>query len=259
MTDQINAIEATGLDVTMDGTPVLHDVCLTVAAGQTVALLGGNGSGKTTLLRTILGLLTHQAGQVYLFGEPLAVFRDWGRVGYVPQHGGVQVGNATINELVTSGRLPHRRWFHPLTKDDKTAVADALDMVNLTELSGQPVAHLSGGQRQRALIARALATRPDLVVLDEPLAGLDTDTQDSLAAVLLRLKLAGTAVLVVLHELGPLEPLLDSCTVLKAGRVIYTGALQSGIADAGHPHAHDDPGSPPPLLAPSPLAVKDAL
>jgi len=252
MNHDMNTIEANNLDVALDGAPVLRDVSLSLKKGQTVALLGGNGSGKTTLLRAVLGLVPHQAGQIRLFGEPIGEFRQWARIGYVPQHGGVQVGNATIGELVTSGRLPHRRWFRPLGMDDKMAVADALAMVNLTELARQPVAHLSGGQRQRTLIARALATRPDLVVLDEPLAGLDTATQDSLADILERLKQAGTAVLVVLHELGPLEPLLDTCTVLKSGQVIYSGALQSGIADISHPHAHDTPDEPTILMAPTP-------
>jgi len=233
------AVDARSLDVDLDGVPVLRDVDLLVDVGQTVAVLGGNGSGKTTLLRTVLGLVAHHGGQVRLFDQPLAEFRTWGRIGYVPQHGAVLVGNATIGELVASGRLPRRRWFHPMTSDDKAAVADALVTVNLTELARQPMGHLSGGQRQRALIARALATRPDLVVLDEPLAGLDTATQDGLADVLGRLKAAGVAVLVVLHELGPLEPLLDRCTVLKEGRVIYDGPLSSGPNAPDHSHAHD--------------------
>jgi len=252
-TNQPPAVDARGLCVDLDGAPVLREVDLAVAAGQTVAVLGGNGSGKTTLLRTVLGLTPHHAGQVRLFDQPLADFRTWGRIGYVPQHGAVQVGNATIGELVASGRLARRRWFHPMTSDDKAAITDALTMVNLIDLARQPMGHLSGGQRQRALIARALATRPDLVVLDEPLAGLDTATQDGLAAVLARLKAAGTAVLVVLHELGPLEPLLDQCTVLKQGRVIYDGPLQSGPLADDHPHAHDNIPAPGPAWPSGPI------
>lgn len=239
MTTNPAAISAIGLNVDLDGNPVLREVNLRVDVAQTVAVLGGNGSGKTTLLRAVLGLTPRLGGQVHLFGQPLEQFRQWGRVGYVPQHGGVQVGNATIAELVTSGRLARRRWFHPLTPDDKAGVEDALAMVDLTAIAAHPMARLSGGQRQRALIARALATRPDLVVLDEPLAGLDTATQDGLTAVLERLQSAGTAVLVVLHELGPFEALINTCTVLKGGQVIYTGPLQSGGPGGEHAHAHD--------------------
>ena len=240
------AIAASALSVALSGQPVLDGVDLTVNPGQAVAVLGGNGSGKTTLLRALLGHVPLTRGAVELFGEPLAHFRDWRRVGYMPQRGAVQVGVATVDEIVASGRLPHRRAFAPLGADDRAAIEDALATVHLTDLRRRPMSRLSGGQRQRALIARALATRPDLVILDEPLAGLDTDTQEGLAEVLGRLKANGTAVLIVLHELGPLEPMLDSCTVLAAGRVIYDGPLQSGPSAGDHHHAHDPaaPGTP---------------
>jgi len=234
------AIAARCLDVSLAGRATLHEVSLTVGAGQAVAVLGGNGSGKTTLLRAILGLVPLSGGEVELFGHPLDGFRDWRRLGYMPQRAAVQVGVATVGEVVTAGRLSHRRVFRSLGAEDRAAIADALETVHLTDLQRKPMSMLSGGQRQRALIARALASRPELVVLDEPLAGLDTDTQEGLAEVLGRLKAAGTAVLVVLHELGPLESILDECTVLSGGRVIYTGPLQSAVSSLGdHHHAHD--------------------
>jgi len=245
MSDSEKAIvSATGLDVALGGQPVLHGVSLTVSRGQAVAVLGGNGSGKTTLMRAVLGLAPHQGGQVELFGQPSQSFHEWWRIGYMPQRGAVQVGSATVDEIVTSGRLSHRRVFTRLGADDKLAIDDALAMVRLTELRRRPMAKLSGGQRQRALIARALASRPELVILDEPLAGLDTDTQEGLAEVLEGLKAAGTAVLIVLHELGPLEPMLDRCVVLSTGHVIYDGPLQSGPGAGDHHHAHDDTAPP---------------
>jgi len=230
------AVSVVDLTVAIGQTVVLQDINLNVDSGQTVVLLGGNGSGKTTLLRGILGLLPHQAGQVRLFGQPLADFRQWVRIGYVPQHGAVNIGAATIEEIVASGRLPHRRPFHGLNHNDRQAISGALSTVHLSHLANQPMGNLSGGQRQRALIARALATQPDLVILDEPMAGLDTASQDDLAEVLQVLKANGKAILIVLHELGPMEPLLDSCTVLKSGQVIYTGPLQSGQTSSGHHH-----------------------
>ena len=238
-------VVAHDVHVSLDGVPVLNGVDLAVRAGEVVALLGGNGAGKTTLLRAVLGLVPLTAGEVKLFGQAPAQFRDWGAIGYVPQRGSVQIGTATVGELVASGRLPHRRVFRPLRAEDKTAIADALAMVGLTGLSRQPVANLSGGQRQRALIARALATRPRLIVLDEPLAGLDTTTQDSLADVLAGL--AGTSILVVLHELGPLEPLLSRGVVLKQGEVIYDGPLSSAPGASAHDtgHEHGQPAAGP--------------
>ena len=239
-------ISATALDVALQGQPVLHAVNLTVDAGQAVAVLGGNGSGKTTLMRAVLGLVPLTGGTVELFGQPLTGFHEWARLGYMPQRGAVQVGVATVGEVVESGRLAHRRAFSRLGADDKAAIADALEMVQLASLRRTPMSRLSGGQRQRALIARALATRPDLVILDEPLAGLDTATQEGLAEVLGRLKSGGTSVLIVLHELGPLEPILDRCTVLAGGAVIYDGPLQSGPPAGDHPHAHDTVHPPTP-------------
>jgi len=243
-----NAVEATGLEVSLDGTAVLHGVDLVVSERETVALLGGNGSGKTTTLRAVLGLIPRQAGQVSLFGTPLDDFHAWARIGYVPQHGAVQVGNATIWELVASGRLPHRHLFRPLSTDDKNAIDDALTMVALTDLARKPMSTLSGGQRQRALIARALSNRPDLIVLDEPLAGLDTVSQDDLTDVLERLKSAGLAILVVLHELGPFQPMIDRGVVLRQGVVIHDGPLQAADGALAHEHAHhhdDHPAQQP--------------
>jgi len=245
MTD---VIEATGAEVTLDGTEVLHGVNLHVAERETVALLGGNGSGKTTTLRAVLGLVPIQAGQVRLFGTDLADFHAWARIGYVPQHGAVQVGSATIWELVASGRLPHRRLFRPLGADDNAAISNALTMVTLADLARQPMSRLSGGQRQRALIARALANRPDLIVLDEPLAGLDTASQDGLTEVLERLKVAGLTILVVLHELGPFEPLIDRGVVLQQGAVIYDGPLEAADDGPTHEHTHQHSTAPAPRL-----------
>jgi len=256
MTDPETPVVAChNLDVALDGFPILHDITTHVGAGQTVALLGGNGSGKTTLLRTLLGLTPISGGVASLFGTPVGSFHEWARVGYVPQRAQFQVATANVTEVVASGRLAHQRWFHPLRAADKQAIADALDVVNMTGLATHRVAHLSGGQRQRTLIARALATRPDLMVLDEPLAGLDMDTQAGLADVLARLHARGTTILIVLHELGPLESLLDRCVVLQTGRVIYDGALQSAPGAPPDEHHHDEDALLVPGVVPQPTII----
>lgn len=222
-------IDAEGVNTWLGDQHVLHDINLRVAAGEVVALLGGNGSGKTTLLRTLLGLVPHQSGTIELFGTPLASFRDWSRIGYVPQRGRLQVPNATVNEVVTLGRLAHRRLFLLPGGADRAAVAEALGRVGLEGLGGRPITQLSGGQQQRALIARALAGEADLLVLDEPFAALDLRTQTSLARLLGRLHdEAGLTVIVVLHELGAMEPMIKRSVVLQLGAVIHDGPLASG-------------------------------
>lgn len=220
MPDAVDLLAADGLFVTRDGLPILRDVGLHVAAGEAVAVLGGNGSGKSTLIRTLVGLIPHQAGSVELFGTPLADFHDWARVGYVPQHSALNVTNATVREIVSSGRLAHRKPFQWLGAEDRTAVADALHLVELSDRARWPFAKLSGGQKQRALIARALATQPDLLIMDEPFAGVDLHSQDGLAALLDRLRAAGLGFAVVLHEVGPMAGVLDRFVTLCDGRLV---------------------------------------
>lgn len=231
--------------VALQGNPVLRGVHIRVQPRETVALLGGNGSGKTTLVRTLLGLQPRAGGEVDLFGTPLGRFREWSRIGYVPQRGSASATGATVREVVGSGRLSRRRWFLPPSGADRDAVRRALEQVDLTPLAGREYTRMSGGQQQRALIARALVSEPELLVLDEPLAGLDMRTQDSLAALLGELKAQGLGVLVVLHELGPLEPLIDRSVVLRAGEVIHDGPLRSG-APGRDDHHHDGDPEPSP-------------
>lgn len=222
-------LHAEGLYVSLGGLPVLRNVGVSVAAGEAVALLGGNGSGKSTLIRTVMGLVPHQEGTVELFGEPLEQFRTWERIGYVPQHSAVAVANATVREIVASGRLAHHRPFQWLRRGDHAAIDHALDLVGLSGRSGWPFSTLSGGQKQRALIARALATQPDLLVMDEPLAGVDLHSQGGLAELLGRLADDGLALLVVLHEIGPMESVLHRSITLCDGRLV----------DPEHPGAHE--------------------
>jgi zinc transport system ATP-binding protein len=258
-----------GHDVTVSrgGRRILHGVDLEVPGGQTVALLGANGSGKSTLVKTVVGLIPLDAGRIELFGAPLAAFRDWQRVGYVPQRTTAAAGvPATVGEVVASGLLSPRGWMRRRTRGDRGAVREALATVGMLERIGDPVASLSGGQQQRVLIARALARRPDLLIMDEPMAGVDLVSQQAFADTLADLSAHGTTILLVLHELGPLAPLIDRTVVLRAGVVRYDGApIEHGEPDPGHgheapdhvhvhPHAapYDAPGTPecPPGHAP---------
>jgi zinc transport system ATP-binding protein len=225
-----------------DGREILHDVSLDVPAGEVVAILGANGSGKSTLIRAVLGLVPVSRGGIDLFGVPQRRFRDWARVGYVPQRLGAGSGvPATVGEVVGSGRLARRGIFRPAGAADRAAVREALTDVGLLDRIGDPVATLSGGQQQRTLIARALAGRPDLLVLDEPTAGVDAASQDAFAAALGRFAGGGGTILLVAHELGPLQPLIDRAVVVHEGRIAYEGAPPEPAghhAEPGHDHVH---------------------
>lgn len=230
MADNTLLLDARGLYVSLGGLPILRDVGIQVHAGEAVAILGGNGSGKTTTLRAVLGLIPFQQGSVKMFSTDLAKFHDWDRVGYVPQHSSLNVSNATVKEIVSSGRLSHHRIFQWLTKEDRVHVNRALELVGLADRARWPFQDLSGGQKQRALIARALSSEPELLIMDEPLAGVDLHSQAGLAQLLGELRADGLGMAVVLHEQGPMADVLDRWVTLCDGRIVATESSH-GAAD----------------------------
>ena len=204
---------------------VLQGVSLAVGAGEFVALAGPNGSGKSTLLRILLGLRGPDAGTVELFGRAPAELTERWRLGYVPQRAVVPEHlPATVEEVVAAGCLSRRGWRRGLTAGDRVDVAHALESVRLTERAGDPLRELSGGQQQRVLIAKALVSRPDLLVLDEPVAGVDTESQGQFRDALVHLvEDHGSGVLLVSHELGAVAADLDRVLVLRHGRIVFDG------------------------------------
>jgi zinc transport system ATP-binding protein len=237
LTQPDSVISTESLLVELGGLPILREISIKVGRGELTALMGGNGSGKTTLVRALLGLTPHQGGQVELFGTPAAQFQDWQRIGYVPQRGSVNIKQATVVEVVATGRLSTRRPFAPSSPKDRARIAAALSAVGLIDYAKRPFTQLSGGQQQRVLIARALACEVDLLVLDEPFAGVDLGVQESLATLIGELNSAGTTVLVVLHETGALGPLLTNSIVLREGRVVHVGAPPES---SDHYHEHPE-------------------
>jgi zinc transport system ATP-binding protein len=224
--------------VTLGGREVLHGVTFTLQPAEFVTLLGANGSGKSTLVKTLLGLLPLSHGQLRLFGTPLRAFREWPRLGYVPQRTSSETGvPATVREVVMSGRTPRLSRWRGLRPVDRAAVDDALGAVGLAHRAADPVATLSGGQQQRVLIARALAVEPEALVLDEPTAGVDTDSQDAFSSTLALLKDKGVAVLLVSHHVGALARLVDRVVVMAEGQTSYDGPVPpAGMPDDDHHH-----------------------
>jgi zinc transport system ATP-binding protein len=239
------AVEVADLSVDLGGRPVLRCVDLQVRQGEVVAVLGTNGSGKSTLIRTIVGLLPAARGEVRLFGTPVPRFRQWRRVGYVPQRitaaGGVP---ATVYEVVSSGLLSKRRLFGRLGSTGKQSIEEALEVVDMVDRRKDAVAELSGGQQQRVLIARALVSDPELLVLDEPTAGVDLASQEIFADAIRERVTRGTTVLMVSHDLGPMDALIDRSVVMRRGRIVYDGPPHASQTHAHvhHVHADDESG-----------------
>lgn len=210
---------------------VVSRVDLLVHPGEVLALLGPNGSGKSTLVRGILGLTQQQGGEVRLLGTPRERFHEHTRIGYVPQRHSLSAAvRATVREIVAVGRLPHRPWWRPASREDRSVVADAIAAVGLADRADEEVATLSGGQQRRVLIARALAGRPDLLVMDEPTAGVDHASQSALAEVLRRLAADGTSMLVVTHELDALYDIVTRIVCMDAGHVHFDGTTAEYVA-----------------------------
>ncbi len=229
---------------------VVSGIDLDLHRGEVVALLGPNGSGKSTLVRGILGLTTQQGGRVELFGTPRERFTDHTRIGYVPQRHSLSASvRATVTEIVEVGRLPHRPWWRPASSEDRVLVRRAIEDVGLADRAGEEVASLSGGQQRRVLIARALAGQPEVLVMDEPTAGVDHASQEALAGVLRRLVDRGTSMLVVTHELAALEAVVSRVVCLDAGHVDFDGSAAAYAAHlaghgAGSDHHHPDDVTP---------------
>jgi zinc transport system ATP-binding protein len=228
--------------------PILGAATLSVWPGEVVAVLGPNGSGKSTLVRGVLGLNDHLGGEVRLFGQPQADFDDRARLGYVPQRHTLSASvRATVAEIVAVGRLSHRRWWKPIvgTAEDAAIVARALEVVGLADRADADVSTLSGGQQRRVLIARALASEPEVLLMDEPTAGVDAANQEVLSGVLARLAKGGTTMIVVTHELEAIADIVTRIVLVQAGRIAFDGTPTDFTARAGdlehlHSHHHDD-------------------
>lgn len=223
-----------------DDRTVVRDLNLTIHRGEVVALLGTNGAGKSTLVRGLLGLAEVQSGTIELFD---GASHARSRVGYVPQRqtpsGPVP---ATVTEIVMTGRLAGRRFFIRPSRADRQAVASAIEVVGLTRHASSAVTELSGGQHRRALIARALTSGPELLVLDEPTAGVDASQQHAFVRTLTRLAAEGVTMLIVTHEIGPMVPLITRVLVLEQGRLSYDGPIRPEHTGGhgGHHHHADD-------------------
>jgi ABC-type Mn2+/Zn2+ transport system ATPase subunit len=264
------AVAAEGLAVGWDGRPVVEGLDLSLPAGASLAVVGTNGSGKSTLIRTLVGLQPPVAGRLTVLGAaPGARPR---RIGYVGQfHPTAFLLPVRARDVVAMGRFARLRHFGRPGPDDRRLVGEAMERMDVAHLAGRALRDLSGGQQQRVHIARALAARPDLLVLDEPASGLDVAARVRLAGVLAEERARGAAVVVATHDLR--DALAADQALLLAGRVVAVGPasttvtretamatfgllldelppgapvpVESTHSHCDHDHAHGHAGGPP--------------
>ncbi|MEX2555980.1 MAG: metal ABC transporter ATP-binding protein [Actinomycetota bacterium] len=212
-------LEVRGIEFAFESGRVLNRVSLSVRAGDFLVLLGPNGSGKSTLVKVALGLLEPEGGAATLFGFPARDARAREKVGYVPQRAAISSRvPATVAEVVLTGRV-HGSPFGVFRRADREAAAKALDRVGLAHLAGRRIGELSGGEQQRVLIARALVSDPRLIVLDEPTAGVDKESQSRFAEILRDLNASGVTIMMVAHDVGAVGPSLTRVVALHQGHL----------------------------------------
>jgi ABC-type Mn2+/Zn2+ transport system ATPase subunit len=193
--------------------PAVQNLNIELRCGCCVGLLGPNGAGKSTLLKAIAGLVTVQSGKIELHGHEPRRARS---IAYLPQRGVIDWDfPITVRGMVAMGRFPSLGGWKSFTKNDTAIVTEALAVTHLTALSGRQINTLSGGQQQRAFLARAYAQQSHVCLLDEPFAGLDTNSQKDLREILRDMAGQGKLLLVSHHDLNSVSDLFDEVVMLN--------------------------------------------
>ncbi|HIC44202.1 MAG TPA: metal ABC transporter ATP-binding protein [Sulfurimonas sp.] len=205
MTFKTAIFEAKNLSYAINGSDIIKDISLVIQKGEYCAVIGPNGGGKTTLIRLLLGLEKKSSGNISLFGQKQKNFKSWDKIGYVPQRVS-QIDEyfpATVEEVVKMGRTAKRGMFTRESQADRDAVGNAMLKMDVTNLKDKLVGELSGGQRQRVMIARALASEPEVLILDEPNTGVDMISQNRFYTLLRELnKQDEMTIVFITHDVG---------------------------------------------------------
>ncbi len=214
------AISVENLTVSYGTKPVLIDISLDIPKGTVVGILGPNGAGKSTLIKSVMGFIPRDFGSVHLFGKRVDNAR--GRVAYVPQRGQIDWSfPVTVWDVVLMGRYGFVPWHRSLRRVDREVAARALEDVRMTEFRDRQIGQLSGGQQQRVFMARALAQESEVLLLDEPFAGVDAATERAIAELLAQSKKQGKTVLVVHHDLETAAEFFDRVIIVNKRLYAY--------------------------------------
>lgn len=223
MTFDVPVFDVKNLMLTINEQTILENISLQINKGEYTALIGPNGGGKTTLIRLLLGLQKADSGEIRLFGVVQKHFQKWDKIGYVPQRAAHVDLNfpATVLEVVMMGRTAKRGLFGREREEDVLAVEEAMQKMDVTHLQARLIGTLSGGQRQRVMIARALASKPEVLILDEPNTGVDIVSQQRFYALLRELNSKEKlTILFITHDIGVIAD--DIGRLLTVNRSLLT-------------------------------------
>jgi ABC-type Mn2+/Zn2+ transport system ATPase subunit len=243
------ALRLSSVSVRLGDKLALSGIDLEVESGAFVGLIGPNGSGKSTLLRAALGVLPLASGSVSVLGGRPEQVRD--RFAYLPQRGQLDL-NLPLHarDVVMMGRIRHTGWLHAPGRHDREVVRHCLELVGLEDSAGSPIGALSFGQQQRVFFARALAQEGDILMLDEPMNGVDPQTQDVFVRLLSSLHDDGKTIVMATHDLTQAAAMCDNLCVLKQSLVAYGPVsevlTEAVLRDAYGVHLHFRPGAAEP-------------
>ncbi len=223
----MNIISVEGLSFRYNSIEVLSDISFSVNAGDYIGLVGPNGSSKTTLIKIILGLLKQKKGNISLFGVNPWNFKEWYRVGYLPQR---TLFNpyfpAIVKEIVSLGLFSKKRFSKSADKPNEILINEAIRLMDVSDIKNKLIGELSGGQQQRVLVARAIVNEPDLLILDEPTTALDPETREKFFHTLREFnRNRSITIIFITHDIGSIGKYASKLLYLDK-RIIFYGSFE---------------------------------
>jgi zinc transport system ATP-binding protein len=221
--DHDHVIELQNIYFSYQDQKVISNFSFAVKKRDFVGVIGSNGAGKTTLLKMMVGLLRPTEGNIKLFDQPIQKFRDWERIGYVPQKNNFNpLFPATVREVVLSGLYNNKKLFRRISSAEQKKCQDAMEVMSITDIANKRIGQLSGGQQQRVFLARALINHPELLILDEPTVGIDAETQHDFFELIFHMhKHHNMTFLMVSHDIDMVEDYLGQEPVDHCGAIRF--------------------------------------
>jgi len=224
----VTIVSVKNLSARYNSIDVLRNISFDVMSGDFLGLVGPNGSGKTTAIKAILGLLKRTSGNVSLFGTNIHDFKDWHKIGFLPQkmtHFNPHFP-ATVSEVVASGLFSIKKFPRRIRRTDKACIHDALVMTDVAEIRDKMMGELSGGQQQRVLLARALVNQPELLILDEPTTALDPEARESFFQTITELnRTRFMTIILITHDIASIGKYASKLMYLDK-QVIFCGSFE---------------------------------